>query len=499
MDFQKLFDSLANENSPRKSYVYLETILLKILEREAEKQGKELITNYVKKSNKKDMWEYDAVAPAGLFNINEPIVFELKIYRKKESLSLLASSFRALDNLLIRNQDFSTVIYIISLHMTEEEKQLIINKFPPNNKNIIIWSIEDINEIISKNSDYYEEISNNISELALNKNITDVLKTKKNDWKETRNFLISELSEKFKNDDLVLMLGAGVSIDAGIPTWDKLVSELLVSLLEVKLEENDISIGDDERKLIIDALKKENSSSPLLQTRYIRTGLNKNFYSVLNKVLYRNCKNSSELLKSLAKLCQPLRNRIGIKAIINYNFDDLMETNLRTIEVENKPIFRETDLPSNESLSIFHVHGFLPRATENHEELEESLFVFSEEGYHSVMLDPYHWSNLVQLNYLRENTCLLIGMSMTDPNLRRLLDIAMRKRSNGESRHYVVLKRNDLSIKAKSPNSKENRSISKFNSVNYSLQEEVLKELGLKVIWVEDYSEIPGIMKKVRK
>jgi len=62
-----------------------------------------------------------------------------------------------------------------------------------------------------------------------------------------------------------------------------------------------------------------------------------------------------------------------------------------------------------------------------------------------------------------------------------------------------VLKRNDLSLKTKSPSSKENRSISKFNSVNYSLQEEVLKELGLKVIWVEDYTELPSIIKRVRQ
>ena len=67
--------------------------------------------------------------------------------------------------------------------------------------------------------------------------------------------------------------------------------------------------------------------------------------------------------------------------------------------------------------------------------------VFSEDAYHSQFIDPFSWSNLVQLNHLNNSTCLFIGISLTDPNMRRLLDVSIRKNGKGEKNHYIVKKR----------------------------------------------------------
>ena len=498
MEFQSVLETFSNENNPRKSYVYLETIILKLLSKEAEKQNKKLVTNFKLNTSKNIIYEFDAVASEGINDIVGSTVFEIKFFTKKESIYYLMHNNKILEKFFIIDNNFENIVFIIPTYISENDKKKFVTRFPETNKKILFWDIKDINKLISSNEEYYLKISNNIYEIALDTNIKNTLKENKKDWKNIRNTHISELIDSFKDDDLVLLLGSGVSKDAGIPSWDKLVSELLVSLIETKLKENNIVLGKDGRDLIVAALKDENANSPLLQTRYIRTGLKNEFYKVLNSVLYKNSLNYSDILKSIAKLCQPLRNRNGIKAIISYNFDDLLENNLNMLEIVNKPIYRDTDISSSDSLSIYHVHGYLPKNIEEYSELDESLLVFSEEGYHKVMMDPYHWSNLVQLNYLRENTCLLIGLSVTDPNLRRLLDIAMRKRAHEDCKHYVILKREDISVKTKRSNSKENISIAKYNSVNYTIQEEVLKELGLNVIWVEDHNEIPGILKKIK-
>lgn len=494
-----LLESITSEMNPRKTHLYIETLLLKVLEAEANRQNKEFISNNNLISNDffKSNYPFDAYAPDGLFEIEGPTGFEIKTYTKFESLLFLSNKqlknnkhrFDLIDNTTLKN-----IVYLVTLDLNEKELNKINDRFSNFNKNIVIWDIKRISQIIESNKDIYNKISKNLSEFALDSNINRNLNQNKDYWKNKQKEYISDLQNKFADDDLTLVLGAGTSLKAGIPSWDKLVTELLVSLIEVKLKEKSIIISDKERSNIIDKLKAENANSPLLQTRYIRTGLKDNFTETLQSVLYKECKNASKILEAITKLCQPLRNRNGIKAIINFNFDDLIEYNLTKAEIKHKSIYRESDIQSNEALSIYHVHGYLPRSSSNTKDIEDSLLVFSEEGYHSVMLDPYHWSNLIQLNYLRENTCLFIGLSMTDPNLRRLLDIAMRKRTGDECQHYAILKKETLIVDSESNNS----SISNFSSVNNGIQEEVLKELGVNIIWVNDHDDIPELIKSIR-
>lgn len=110
----------------------------------------------------------------------------------------------------------------------------------------------------------------------------------------------------------------------------------------------------------------------------------------------------------------PNRGKLGVRAIINYNFDDLVEKNLKRLRVKYHSIYGEGMIPDTDELGIYHVHGFLPQEKENYENLTKSLLVFSEEGYHKLMLEPYNWANISQLNYMINNTCFFIGLSMTD-------------------------------------------------------------------------------------
>lgn len=120
----------------------------------------------------------------------------------------------------------------------------------------------------------------------------------------------------------------------------------------------------------------------MLQARYIRTGLENIFVETLTSILYKNCINSSEILKELAQLCLPIRSRTGIQAVVTYNFDDLIEYNFNELRIKYRSIYREGEMPSKNELGIFHVHGFRLRDNKSYENISKGLLVFSEEGYH---------------------------------------------------------------------------------------------------------------------
>lgn len=96
----------------------------------------------------------------------------------------------------------------------------------------------------------------------------------------------------------------------------------------------------------------------------------------------------------------------------------------------------------------------------------------------AVTIDPYSWSNLIQLNTFSANICLFIGISLSDPNLRRLLDISWRK--NQRCKHYIIMKKPPQKNKA--------------DEITTMLFEQDANSLGLNVIWCSDFSEIPNIL-----
>jgi hypothetical protein len=100
-------------------------------------------------------------------------------------------------------------------------------------------------------------------------------------------------------------------------------------------------------------------------------------------------------------------------------------------------------------------------------------------------MDSFSWSNLIQLNKLTQNVCLFIGISLTDPNMRRLLDVAWRKNPNKTMSHFIVKLRPQL---AKGDI---------LDEVSKLLEEQDANGLGLNVIWIDDFGELPGVLREI--
>ena len=109
----------------------------------------------------------------------------------------------------------------------------------------------------------------------------------------------------------------------------------------------------------------------------------------------------------------------------------------------------------------------------------------TEHEYFDFFNAPTSLFNYTFLHLLREYSCLFIGLSMQDDNIRRLLHYSKQERvrallDEGKSwkkadsktlRHFAVLKRSESGVVDR-------------------LTESSLKRLGTRTLWISDYGEI---------
>jgi len=487
MNIRETLLELINTATTKYSYMAIQKLIIVMMEDYLKSQHKRLWTeNEVIKQG------MDMILPDGIDNDKSCIAAEIKLYRHKYM------GVRVINNTIqlfsINRGDINKLLLIVVNELQDGTRKRIEEKKKQLNFDLIIWDIDDLVRMFSSNESLFVETYNNLNTVLLRDTINDGISRKNSTYLEKRKKYVEQLHAQYENDNIVLFLGAGASNEAKIATWDTLISELFVTLIDKQLSASHIQIEKKDRKRIVKAVINQNGKSPLLQTRFLRSGFESDFEELVRKILYKDAVDSSDLLEEIGQLCIPNRGKLGVRAIINYNFDDLVEKNLKRLRVKYRSIYGEGMIPDAAELGIYHVHGFLPQEKEDYENLAKSLLVFSEEGYHKLMLEPYNWANISQLNYMINNTCLFVGLSMTDPNMRRLLEIAAKKRieNGGECQHYVIMRRFKLN------DSEEVEAIKSFERVNESLQETFFSELGVNLLWIDEFSEIPILLKQIK-
>ncbi len=317
------------------------------------------------------------------------------------------------------------------------------------------------------------------------RSISETLK-KDTDENSTTEYQISVLQKTYKKGNLTLFCGAGISMDAGVPTWNI----LLKSLLKEAFKSKEI---EDIENIFADIFQTRNNLSPIIIGKYLKNVLGNDFLETVRNSLYEKCTRKSDTIDDIVELCRPKRDTNSLKAIITYNFDDIIELKLFANKIKYRSIYKEGERYEENELPIFHVHGFLPskgKLTIDNE------IVFSEDAYHTQFIDPFSWSNLVQLNYLNTSTCLFVGISLTDPNMRRLIDVSKRKSGKDQVNHYIIKRRYKLEDLAINPTKKTGNSLLKIIE---NIEEQDAKSLGINIIWITDYKELPEIFKSIDK
>lgn len=332
---------------------------------------------------------------------------------------------------------------------------------------------------------------------------------------------INAITEWYRSQRLVMILGAGASASYGLPDWNTLLQKLL--LITIKSDDDKDANDLEKAGVIARTFTYIFDPNPLISARYLNNYFKKKkpdsklaFEGAIRDALYAGIKNDedSDLLKEIRQFCVAAGKSPNLDSIITYNYDDLMEQCLRNIGVDIPftPIHARGMKHEHHQLPIYHVHGYLPQKGQL---TIKNKVVLSEDGYHQQYSDVYGWNNLIQINKFKDYNCLFIGTSFSDPNLRRLLDISKNERGDDEIHHYCFKKKHDKE--------KVKKSLEKMLSDNEEILDDKIKihlgldevtdeliklmekfeendalSFGVGILWIKSYEEVPSVLKNIR-
>lgn len=213
---------------------------------------------------------------------------------------------------------------------------------------------------------------------------------------------IGYLASYLKEGTLVLFLGAGVSIDLGLPNWATLVNLVRekkgLGPILAKASAEELQLAADEVRLII------NSNTEYL--RIIKECLYSKMPELSSSIL------ANRLLISLGALFMSSR-RGSVKRVVTLNFDSMLEWYLQLCGFDVRVVHKFPHLEGAEDIIVYHPHGFFPHPSMA---LPNSNFILFDLKQANKRLDfdpnseDFRYLEKTR-NYLRTGVCLFVGMS----------------------------------------------------------------------------------------
>jgi hypothetical protein len=286
---------------------------------------------------------------------------------------------------------------------------------------------------------------------------------------------------------VAVVAGAGVSISAGLPPWGELVDRVLGTTLARGFT----SVPGLTSEELATLVRQHTRASELILAQHSKRELRSGFADVVRRELYRGATGRSPLVSALGSLAAAGR----VRSFLTLNFDDCLERELGRRKIAVTPIDTESLRPKPETLPVYHVRGFLPRKGR----VRSRPMIFAESDFNEDALDPYRWSSLVQIAHLSDYTCVFVGVSVQDPNLRRLLHVITSRSSAQIPAHFIVRTRSaatDVTRLRRGPRMPAS-TVTKAAQMLDALDESDLNALGLQVIWVADHNEVTQAVERM--
>lgn len=221
---------------------------------------------------------------------------------------------------------------------------------------------------------------------------------------EDEDFLKTFLATQLYNGRLAIILGAGVSMGYGLPKWDDLIARAFK--VAGMMRPGGLSNEEAGELILNEKCKRDQVEFAKIIYQALYEGYNFSFDSM----------RKNDLLLAIGAAAMVSR-RGSVSNIVSFNFDDLLELFLKYMGVDVVSIAEMPSWHERSDIIVYHPHGILPHS--NVGDIKSGI-VFAQIHYDKIVGRANLWRQIL-LNIMVSNTCLFIGLSGADDNLRSLL------------------------------------------------------------------------------
>lgn len=258
------------------------------------------------------------------------------------------------------------------------------------------------------------------------------------------------LGQAIRKGQVATLVGAGLSVDAGLLSWDDLGRQLILAWREWDPTPRIRELHPDNYIKFVRATFRDDlafvsylrRTLPSLQDS--RRGPAPDFSTLLYQALYSDPDRPGQYLYP-----QPSdvhRHLIALFAecpgcLWTTNYDDLLERAAADLGHQTVALDPEAHRLQR-GLPIIHLHGYLPPVSPARTATEmdtRATVVLAEDDYHLVAANQLAWIGHEFYQLFEEHRVLVLGMSLVDPNLRRVLATVAVDDTTPEPPHYAVL------------------------------------------------------------
>lgn len=280
--------------------------------------------------------------------------------------------------------------------------------------------------------------------------------------------------EDFRSSDVdvTIFVGAGASMEIGLPSWGGLLESLLATVAD------DMGLVNDR-----DAEGRSRFAAAVLKAEgfmgageVVRAWLGASFEDRLLDVLYEGRDpRPGPISRGVARLYKQLDGRCEVATL---NYDMLLERALVEDGIPVEQVLAAADGNTHAGIKVVrHLHGARPPRDVDVPFPAVGHVVLSERDY---LLPETQWQESWVINRLIHTRCVFVGIGMSDFNILRYLYKSTQYRTTA-SPHHTALLRNDT----------EDASI---REARQSASELRWTQAGVHQIWVDHYVQTAQLL-----